>query len=280
MSNAKDAGQEDDSAKMSTEKLEDALMQMELALRSQDEERRIKSPDDNVVLKLMENASCGVAGASLTQPSITAASRRALLPAADFRKIAAMPLPHTKGRAAAAASAANSRVSGSSKQALSGQSLHTTTKSSRATKKVAECSAMPVSLPVGSVVFSVRQLLEKNTLVKNGKVPLTKSRSQQHRSAFAQVSDLFSCSPSRSSSSAMALREAEAARQCALNGIQSRHSDASAPAASYDGWHGLEDDGDESQLPIGVLEALMVRPTGAVEEDKRLLKVALDSENK
>ena len=78
----------------------------------------------------------------------------------------------------------------------------------------------------------------------------------------------------------MALREAEAARQCALNGIQSRHSDASAPAASYNGWHGLEDDGDESQLPIGVLEALMVRPTAAVEEDKRLLKVALDSENK
>jgi hypothetical protein len=48
------------------------------------------------------------------------------------------------------------------------------------------------------------------------------------------------------------------------------------------GWHGLKDDGDDGtgQIPVGVLEALMVRPIRAAEEDKRLLKMALDTENK
>ena len=52
-------------------------------------------------------------------------------------------------------------------------------------------------------------------------------------------------------------------------------SDSLAPSA------GLEEDGDEStgQLPIGVLEALMVRPTRAVEQDRRLLKLALETDN-
>ena len=97
------------------------------------------------------------------------------------------------------------------------------------------------------------------------------------------MSELFSSSPSRNSSSAAALKEAEAARQSALIDVNSRHPDSrNAPAALQKGGHGLEDDGDESsgQLPIGVLEALMVRPTRAVEQDKRLLKLALDTENR
>lgn len=76
--------------------------------------------------------------------------------------------------------------------------------------------------------------------------------------------------------------EADIARQSALNAVQSAHSDSNAtPAPSQTGYE-LEDDGDEmtGQLPVGVLQALMVRPTKVVEEDKRLLKLALDTENK
>ena len=148
---------------------------------------------------------------------------------------------------------------------------------------------MQGSLPMGSVVFSLRQLSDKMPLAKRSKpvsrASLAKKTAGEHRSAFAQVSELFSSSPSRSSSSAVALKEAEEARQSALIDVNTRHSDSSAaPAALQKGGRGLEDDSDEwessGQLPIGVLEALMVRPTRAVEQDKRLLKLALDTENK
>jgi hypothetical protein len=128
------------------------------------------------------------------------------------------------------------------------------------------------------VVFSIRQLSEKHPALKSSKRSIAPWRAAQHRSAFAQASELFSSSPSRSSSSAIALKQAEAARTSALNGVQSA---LSQPNCAQTSGYGLEDDGDESsgQLPIGVLEALMVRPTRAAEQDRRLLKLALETEN-
>jgi hypothetical protein len=74
------------------------------------------------------------------------------------------------------------------------------------------------------------------------------------------------------------LKQAEAARTNALNDVQ---SGLPQPNSAQTSGYGLEDDGDEStgQLPIGVLEALMVRPTRAVEQDRRLLKLALETDN-
>lgn len=279
-----DAGQEDN-APMSADALEDALMQMELTLRSQDEHRHVTGPDDNF-LKFMQdpnssNAAAATPRATSTQASTAQAQRQApprYLP--DSRKAAPVPRFQMKGRAAASVSLSDTRASSGSKQSLPASTGHTATKTARA-----RCSAMPLSLPVGSVVFSVRQLSEQSTHVKSSKPSvssLSNSRAHQHRRAFAQVSELFSSSPSRSSSSALALMEADIARQSALNAVQSAHSDSNAtPAPSQTGYE-LEDDGDEmtGQLPVGVLQALMVRPTKVVEEDKRLLKLALDTENK
>ena len=269
---------------LSTEVLEDALMQMESTLRSQNEEWRSSSPPSSIITSRHDSHAARVNSA--TEPTIELASNAPLRPLTDSSKF--LPAPHSQLKAAktSAASAPSSRHNIASKHAnvLSGASVLTATKPSRvATKKIAGSSAMMGALPVGSVVFSVRQLSEKTPLAKSSKPALSRRAGGEHRSAFAQVSELFSSSPSRNSSSAAALKEAEAARQSALIDVNSRHPDSrNAPAALQKGGHGLEDDGDESsgQLPIGVLEALMVRPTRAVEQDKRLLKLALDTENR
>jgi hypothetical protein len=141
------------------------------------------------------------------------------------------------------------------------------------------------SFPVGSVIFSVRQLSEKKSGDGSAKASLFKCRDSRPRSTFAQVSELFSSSPSRSSSgSAVASKEANEAHESAFNDVQNSRSvsNVNASAPSNRG-HGLQDDGDESsgQLPTGVLEAIMMRPrTKAVDQDKRLLKLALDTENR
>ena len=145
--------------------------------------------------------------------------------------------------------------------------------------------AAPVALPVGSVVFSVRQLSEKAPVAKAKcpqKTSFVKSRSVQHRSAFAEISELFSSSPSRISSSAIALNEADSERQVAMSGVkQSQSHSEDAAAALQHGAYGIQEDSDESsgQIPIGVLEALMVRPASTVEQDTRVLQLALKTQN-
>jgi hypothetical protein len=287
VSRSEEAGQEDN-APMSVDALEDALMQMELTLRSQDEHRHPTGPDDNFLKFTQDANSSNVVAAATPRASstqvLTAQAQQQAPPRypADSRKVAPVPRFQMKGRAAASVSLSDTRASAGSKPSLSlpASTGHTAPKTTRA-----RCSAMPLSLPVGSVVFSVRQLSEHSTHIKSSKPSvssLSNSRVHQHRRAFAQVSELFSSSPSRTSSSAVALMEAEIARQSALNAVQSAHSHSNAPPAPSQTGYELEDDGDEmsGQLPVGVLEALMVRPTKVVEEDKRLLKLALDAENK
>jgi len=280
-------------AALSADVLEDALMQMESTLRSQDDERRASSPISSSFVGPFHDAHAAMANA-VSELSIKSDSNAPLRPLTDSTTSKFLPAPNSqlKAEKTAVVSASNSRNSSASKHALSGPSVLGASKSLRAapTKpKAVGSSVMQGPLPVGSVVFSLRQLSDKIPLANRSKpvsrVSLTKKTAGEHRSAFAQVSELFSSSPSRSSSSAVALKEAEEARQSALIDVNTRHSDSSAAhAALQKGGRGLEDDSDEwessGQLPIGVLEALMVRPTRAVEQDKRLLKLALDTENK
>ena len=273
VSNENDAG-----APLRAEVLEDMLMQMELTLRTQDEERSRHS------IEITGDAGAGVeltAAASAAELSVHVAPTASHGPVADSQNAAQVQRSHIKANAAAAAS--NSRLGSRSRQTststpLTSAAQPTTSRASRAIKNAAQSGAISAPLPVGSVVFSIRQLSEKHPALKSSKPSIAPWRAAQHRSAFAQASELFSSSPSRSSSSAIALKQAEAARTNALNDVQ---SGLPQPNSAQTSGYGLEDDGDEStgQLPIGVLEALMVRPTRAVEQDRRLLKLALETDN-
>lgn len=272
-----------DNIALDPEVLEDALMQMELALRSQSDNRQDKRADSSFVISTQDAPS---APSDLSNFEETASAENMnLFSVPDMRKAAAAAPSHSKRPRAAAARALKSRSGNpsSGNPARASLAALATGKPRMEAKNTSNC--MPVSLPVGSVVFSIRQLSEKKSNNNHSKDSLSKSRAGYPGSAFSQVSELFSSSPSRCSSSARALQEADAARHSALNGAQNRDNSGSSALASAfpTRGHGLEDDGDESsgQLPIGVLEAIMVRPhTRVVEQDKRLLKLALDTENK
>ena len=276
-SNTKD----DDDFAFNSEALEDALLQMELALRSQAGERQVKRTDDNSV-DVSQDTHLTPGHTALEDSR--AYSERLLSPRVmtEPRKVAPAAQLHSKDLPAITAQAPSGRPNSSVRGLPPRIPVLCAAKRRNDTKKARV--AVLSSLPVGSVVFSIRQLSEKKSLDSSGKLSLFKGRESRPRSTFAQVAELFSSSPSRSSSSAKALKQADEVRQSALNALQNRFLDENAGApAVLTGGHGLEDDGDESsgQLPIGVLEAIMVRPhTKAVEQDKRLLKLALDAENR
>lgn len=264
------SNENDADAPLRAEVLEDMLMQMELTLRTQDEERSRHS------IQIFGDSATAV-GSTPAPAAVHAAPSTSHGPAA--------PVQRCDMKAKAAAAAPNSRLASRSRHAsapapapLTSAAPSATSRASRAIKNAAQSGAILAPLPVGSVVFSIRQLSEKHPPLKSSKRSIAPWRAAQHRSAFAQASELFSSSPSRSSSSAIALKQAEAARTSALNGVQSA---LSQPNCAQTSGYGLEDDGDESsgQLPIGVLEALMVRPTRAAEQDRRLLKLALETDN-
>jgi hypothetical protein len=272
------SNENDADAPLRAEVLEDMLMQMELTLRTQDEERSRHS------IQITGDSEVAV-GSTPAPAAVHVAPSASHGPAAqvqrcDMKAKAAAAAPNSRltSRSRHASAPAPLTSSASAPAPLTSAAPSATSRASRAIKNAAQSGAISAPLPVGSVVFSIRQLSEKHPALKSSKRSIAPWRAAQHRSAFAQASELFSSSPSRSSSSAIALKQAEAARTSALNGVQSA---LSQPNCAQTSGYGLEDDGDESsgQLPIGVLEALMVRPTRAAEQDRRLLKLALETDN-